>query len=175
MDFEEPLFKQDIGHDVFFSQRSRSFDCSTPGHGLSISLPEAGPFKFGHEARNISVYTPRSMLTTPRHLPSYPTPLYRPEETYTISSATTSARGRSGSEASINSGHYLMTSPKTTPTSPYTLSGAGSQYLPSPYDARPISFETSTTVPSYATTSPQMTYDSFPIYAQNGVDHGGDQ
>jgi hypothetical protein len=174
MDFENPLIKEEVGYDVFFSQQPRSFDFSAPDHGLSISLPAASPYRFGHEARNISIYTPRSMLTMPSHLPTYPTPMYRPEETYTISSATTSARGRSGSEASTGSGNYLMTSPRTAPTSPYTLSGAGSQHLP-PYGARPISFDPLMTVSSYTSTSPQTGYDRFQTPAQNGIDHGGEQ
>ena len=121
-DFSRGPFAQDGGLTHHFSMACE------PRFGHSISLLAEFPDPYDASADSISQYTPRTLGPHPDYVPTFSPYDYRHGQTYTISSASTSARRRSDSEASTTSAGYIVASPMTTPTSPYTLNGAGSQY-----------------------------------------------
>ena len=110
--------------DGYLPQHATSMAFSTPS-ATSSSLPTSMSYQYSH---NNSYQTPRTLAPHPGQLQNFPIHDFSRGEGYAISSISTSARGRSGSENSTTSVECCIASPRTTPISPHILSTAGGQY-----------------------------------------------
>ena len=114
-------------HDGFLPQHPASIGLSAPS-GISVCLPTTTQYSHDAYHTSSSYNTPRSLAPYPDYIQTFATPDFNHGEVYAISSSSTSARGRSGSGASIASGGYSLGSPKTAPTSPHSLNGVDRHY-----------------------------------------------
>lgn len=116
--------------DVFLPQHPTPMSMSAPA-GISMGLQNNMPYQHEHwhHDHSSSFHTPRTLGPYPEQMTIFPIQHYHHDESYALSSAPTSARGRSVSGTSTDSMSYSAASPRTTPPLPYLFHGAsGSQF-----------------------------------------------
>lgn len=114
--------------DGFLPQHPFLMPASGVSSSISTSQQATTSLHHGNPTYSDHFMTPRHIAPHQSYILPSPGQEYRLEESYTTSSDSTSARGRSGSGVSTVSVDYNRSSTSTTPVSSYSLNGTGSQY-----------------------------------------------
>lgn len=127
---EHQSFARDhLIEDMFLPQHPTPMSMSAPS-GISISISSNVTYEdeHWHHDHSSSFQTPKALGPYHDQMTIFPIQHYHHDESYTLSSAPTSARGRSLSGTSTDSVTYSVASPRTTPPVPCLFNGASIQF-----------------------------------------------